>query len=326
MINIPRLNMAHLPTPVDSMPRLGAYLGGYEVQVKRDDQTGLAFGGNKTRKLETLVAAAQANGARTLITTGAIQSNHCRQTAAAAARAGLDAMLVLTGEQPPEQSANLLLDGLLGAEIIWADRDQREQQLQEVFNTAWNTGRRPYLIPYGGSNATGAAAYTSAIKEVMNQGVEVDWIIFASSSGGTQAGMVAGAYLYDFRGKILGISVDEPADRLQARIATLASEVCDLLGSPHHFEKTEILVNDAYLGGGYGVLGSAEEEAIRLVARLEGLLLDPVYTGRAAAGMIDLFRAGFFKPGEKVLFWHTGGTPALFATQYQDRLRSPYIT
>jgi D-cysteine desulfhydrase family pyridoxal phosphate-dependent enzyme len=325
MIALPRLKFADLPTPIHSLPRLAAALGGPRLLVKRDDQTGLAFGGNKTRKLELLVAEAQANAARTLVTAGAVQSNHCRQTAAAAARFGLDCILVLSGQEPSIASGNLLLDQLFGAELVYVQRAERDQRLKEAFQNAWDQGRRPYLVPYGGSSPTGAAAYALAVDELMKQcrqsdleGCPPDWIVFPSSSGGTQAGLVLGRRLYGYSGKILGISVDEPAGVLKARVAALATTTADLLAEHLKFSPDEVLVEDSYLGGGYGVLGEPEREAIRLFARHEGLLLDPVYTGRAAAGLIDLIRKGFFSRGETVLFWHTGGTPALFADQYRD--------
>lgn len=316
MISPPRINIAHLPTPIESLPRLSAVLGGPLLITKRDDLTGLALGGNKTRKLEFLVAEAQAHGARTLITAGAAQSNHCRQTAAAAARFGFECILVLSGEQPSALSGNLLLDDWLGAQVVWTRRAERDRSLKDTFTTAWEAGKRPYLIPYGGSNPTGAAAYAFALKELLDQGLLPDWIVFASSSGGTQAGLAAGARLFGYQGKILGISIDEPAGELKERVAQLAAQTAELLGEKAAFSSEEILVNDSYLGGGYGVVGDPEREAIRLFARSEGLLLDPVYTGRAAAGLIDLIRHGFFTPSAKVLFWHTGGTPALFADQY----------
>jgi D-cysteine desulfhydrase family pyridoxal phosphate-dependent enzyme len=318
MKNLPRLRFAHLPTPVEPLPGVSTALKGPTLWVKRDDQTGLAFGGNKTRKLELLVAEARANGARTLITTGAVQSNHCRQTAAAAARFGFDCILVLAGEKPAQVSGNLLLDQLFGAEVVWIPPSNREQALKEAFDAAWEAGRRPYLVPYGGSNATGAAAYALALQELLEQGQHPDWIVFASSSGGTQAGLVLGARLFGFQGKILGISVDQPAGELQARVALLATETADFLGEKLRFTPDEVLVNDDYLGQGYGVMGSPERQAVQLFARRDGLLLDPVYTGRAAAGLIDLIHKGFFAVGTSVLFWHTGGTPALFAERYRD--------
>lgn len=317
---IPRLRFAHLPTPVEPLPRVSAALGGLRLLIKRDDQTGLAFGGNKTRKLELLLAEAQATGARTLITAGAVQSNHCRQTAAAAAKFGFQCILVLTGDPPERLSGNVLLDRLFGAEVVFTTRDQRDALLKETFNEAWAAGRRPYLIPYGGSNPIGALAYTFAFEELQSQAQDVDWIVFPSSSGGTQAGLVLGARRSKWSGRVLGVSVDERAPNLQSRIANLASEAADRLGEKLSFEPQDVLVNDEFIGEGYGVTGQLEREAIQLFARQEGILLDPVYTGRAAGGLIALARRGFFKPGETVLFWHTGGTPALFADRYSAEL------
>jgi D-cysteine desulfhydrase family pyridoxal phosphate-dependent enzyme len=328
---IPRLKFAHLPTPIESLPRLSETLGGPRLLVKRDDQTGLAFGGNKTRKLEFLVADAQSQGAQMLITAGAAQSNHCRQTAAAAARFGFKCILVLTGDKPAQVSGNLLLDHLFGAQIVWTTRAEREAVLQATFEKTKSEGKQPYLVPYGGSGPTGDVAYAFAMQELMEQTRDfrsledfgsLDWIVFASASGGTQAGLVLGARLFGYRGKILGISVDETEQVLQERVARLASETSERLGQRIEFSADEVLVNADYAAPGYGVLTEAEREAVHLFARTEGLLLDPVYTGRAAAGMIDLIRKGFFKKDETVLFWHTGGTTALFAEKYQPDLIS----
>ncbi len=318
---IPRIHIAHLPTPVESLPRLGAALGGPRLLAKRDDQTGLAMGGNKTRKLEFALAEAQAHGARTLVTTGAAQSNHCRQTAAIAARVGLDCILVLNGDAKAAPSGNLLLDRLFGAEIVWTEtREERDAALQQTFQNAWDSGRRPYLLPLGASNAVGALGYAFAFEELMSQSVNPDWIVFASSSGGTQAGLVLGARRRGWKGKILGISVDEPEVKLQTMVAGIATEASERFGEKMVFKPSEILVNCDYIGAGYGMMAGPEIEAIRLFASTEGLLVDPVYTGRAAAGMIDLIRKGYFKKDETVLFWHTGGTPALFADQYSSAL------
>lgn len=301
------------------MPRLGAVIGLPNLYIKRDDQTGLAFGGNKTRKLEFLVAEAQEQGARTLISAGAAQSNHCRQTAAAAARFGFDCILVLTGEPPKSPSANLLLDDLFSARIVWAgDRQNRDLVLAETFTRARSEGRNPYLVPYGGSNSTGALGYVFAIEELLTQEVKPDWIVFASSSGGTQAGLVLGARLNGFQGRILGISIDEPQSKLQHLVADLASETSTRFGKRIDFSLPGILVNAEYCKPGYGVLTQQEKDAIRLFARTEGLLLDPVYTGRAAAGLIDIAKKGFFNPDQTILFWHTGGQPTLFAEAYRD--------
>ncbi len=316
---VARLNFAHLPTPIEEMPRLSAALGGPRLLVKRDDQTGLAFGGNKTRKLEFLVAEAQQQGAKTLVSAGAMQSNHCRQTAAAAARFGFDCILVLTGELQGRASANLLLDELFGAHIVpVADRADRERVLQETFDQATWEGRRPYLVPYGGSSTTGALGYAFAMDEFMKQSAPADWIVFGTSSGGTHAGLVLGQRMFGYKGKILGISIDESEDWLKSHVAALASATSERLGPRIEFTPQDVLATDAYCRAGYGVLTDAEREAVKLFARSEGLLLDPVYTGRAAAGLIDLIRKGYFRTEDTVLFWHTGGQPALFAERYSD--------
>jgi D-cysteine desulfhydrase family pyridoxal phosphate-dependent enzyme len=321
---VPRLRFAHLPTPIEELPRLRQALGaGPRIFVKRDDQTGLAFGGNKTRKLEFLIAEAQAQGARTIISAGAAQSNHCRQTAAAAARFGFDCILVLNGPAAEHPSGNLLLDELLGAEIrMIPDRNLRDRALSETFDECAAKGRKPYLVPYGGSSATGALAYAFAIEEILRQDVRPEWIIFATSSGGTQAGLVLGQRAFEYSGNILGISVDESEKWLTNRVSELASEASAKLGKPIQFSPADIHVNAEYCKAGYGVVTEREREAIRLFGRHEGLLLDPVYTGRAAAGLIDLIRKKFFGTNETVLFLHTGGQPALFADKYAALLAS----
>jgi D-cysteine desulfhydrase family pyridoxal phosphate-dependent enzyme len=321
-VDIPRLNFAHLPTPIEGLPRLSEVLGGPHLLVKRDDQTGLAFGGNKTRKLEFLVAEAREQGSQMLITGGAIQSNHCRQTAAAAARFGFKCVLVLTGDKPQEASGNLLLDQLFGAEIVYvADRKDRDGILQETFDRATTEGKKPYLVPYGGSNATGALGYAFAMKELVDQNVSADWIVFATSSGGTHSGLLSGQRIFGFGGRLLGTSVDESEEWLKEEVSKLASATSEKLGERIEFTPADVLVNADYCAAGYGVVTEREREAISLFARYEGLLLDPVYTGRAAAGMIDLIRKGFFKKDETVLFLHTGGQPALFVSQYTGKLR-----
>ena len=319
---IPRIRLIPFPTPIQPLPRLSAHLAGPRILVKRDDLTGLAFGGNKTRKLEYLLADAQSVGAKTLITVGAAQSNHCRQTAALAAQCGFKCILVLSGEQPAVANGNLMLDQLFGAEIVWTDRDHRGEALKLAFNRAWEEGKRPYLIPLGASNALGSLAYLDAFLEAKTQldQVQVDWMVTASSSGGTQAGLALGAHKATWSGRVLGISIDENEHDLKETVAFLASEAADRLGDKIRIQPEDIHVNADYLGGGYGVMGAAECEAITLFARLEGLLLDPVYTSRAAAGIIDLIRQGFFRPGETILFWHTGGQPALFAEPYLSSL------
>jgi D-cysteine desulfhydrase family pyridoxal phosphate-dependent enzyme len=322
MKKLPRIPIAQLPTPVEYLPNLTRTCGGSKIYVKRDDQTGLALGGNKARKLEYLLADALTQGADTLITAGAAQSNHCRQTAAAAARCNMDCILILFGDEPATHTGNLLLDDLFGAQIHWVPRAHRETELQATFQQARKYGRRPYLIPYGGSNPVGASGYIQAIAELVEQWDETllrgplpSWIILPSGSGGTQAGMVLGARLSHYPGRILGISVDERSEIFTDHIRRLVESTASYLGEVFIGEP-DVLVNSDYLGGGYGILGQPELEAIEMFARYEGLLLDPVYTGRAAAGMIDLIRKGFFHENEGILFWHTGGAPAIFANQY----------
>ncbi len=315
-----RIVLAHLPTPIEPLPRLTKLLQGPQLFIKRDDLTGLALGGNKTRKLEYLAADALAQGCRMLITTGAVQSNHCRQVAAAAARLGLGCILVLAGEDPGSRQGNLLLDELSGAKLVFVPKEERDQRLQQAFTQAEENGMQPYLIPYGGSNPVGVQGYIQAMQELQDQNLQPDWIILASSSGGTQAGLLLGAKQTSFPGRILGISVDKPADELTQTIMALANQTAAWLGIDKKIESEDVLVNDAYCQAGYGILQPAEVEAIRLFARTEGILLDPVYTGRAAAGLIDLIRKGFFGRDETVLFWHTGGIPALFAEPYASAL------
>ncbi len=323
--SLSRVPIAHLPTPLEPMPRLSERLHGPEIWIKRDDQTGLAGGGNKTRKLEYLLAAAQAEGADTLITGGAPQSNHCRQTAAAAARAGLRCVLVLSGSPAPV-SGNILLDRLLGAEIVWTGAVPRNEMMQATFQRERAAGRRPYLIPYGGSNPIGASAYVAAVEELAAQLQAQNLppfnrIVFASSSGGTHAGLALGVRALDMPTQVFGISIDKPELELTDEIvARLANETASLLNLDFSFSASNLAASADYLGGGYGVMGEAEAEAIYLFARTEGILLDPVYTGRAAAGMIDLIRKGVFARGERILFWHTGGLPALFAPPYAGML------
>lgn len=317
---IPRIKIAHLPTPVEWLPNVTNLLNGPNILVKRDDLTGIGFGGNKIRKLECLLADAQANGAQMLITTGALQSNHCRQTAAVAAKYGLKCRLVLAGEKPQQPSGNYLLDLLMGAEVTWTSRAERDETLKLTFDQAWANGERPFMIPYGGSNPVGAMGYVVAMQELSVQQVNPDWIIFPSSSGGTQAGMALGARLTGFKGKILGISIEDKAVDLQKKVADLANQMADRLMVNEKFSSENILVNDDYLGAGYGMFSELEKNAIKFFAQKAALFLDPVYTGRAAGALMDLINKKYLKRGETVLFWHTGGLPAIFAESYQSEL------
>lgn len=323
---MPRMRLAALPTPIDELSKLSQSLGGPTILVKRDDLTGLATGGNKTRKLEFLIADAQQKDADVVITAGGPQSNHCRQTAAAAAIAGLDCHLVLGGvPQPP--LGNLLLDQLLGATIHWRPRLQRNSRMRELAAAMEADGRRPYIIPVGGSNSIGALGYVKAmfelVEQLAEQGRGVERIFFATSSGGTQAGMVLGARLAGFTGRINAISIDnEPDDRSDnkflAEVCRVANGAAELLKADVQLTVDEFETNYDYLGDGYGVVGDLERGAIRLLARTEGLLVGPVYTGRAFGALLDMIRRGQIAEDETILFWHTGDEAALHA--YADDL------
>ena len=315
----PRFPLAYLPTPLEPMKRLSKEWGGPELWIKRDDQTGLATGGNKTRKLEFLMAEALEAEADVVLSVGAAQSNHCRQTAAAAARAGLACVLVLRGEALPREhwNGNLLLDDLLGARVWWAGDEDPLDALQSAAAAERSSGKKPYVIPYGGSNAVGALAYSLAFEELWGQLEEAeiafDRVVFASSSGGTQAGLVVGARACGYEGQVLGISVDKTGGHLRETVSELLSPTATRLGLDLTLAPGDVEIEDGFVGAGYGIVTPAEREAVRLVARTEGILLDPVYTGKAMAGLIGLIRQGQIGSEERVLFWHTGGSIALFA-------------
>lgn len=315
-----RFELAHLPTPLEPLHRLSEFLGGPELWIKRDDQTGLATGGNKARKLEFLIAEALAQDAEVVLTTGAAQSNHCRQTVAAAVRAGLDCVLVLRGEAPPRDrwNGNLLLDDLLGARFWWSGSQDSPEALAAAAEAERAAGRRAYVIPLGGSNPVGASAYALAFQELWDQISQqqlapFDRVVFASRSGGTHAGLIVGAKACGYEGQVLGISLGKTSADLRETVAALLVPTAERLKLDLFLGEGDVHLDEGHVGAGYGVVTGAEREAIRLLARLEGILLDPVYTGKAMAGLIDLIRQGQIEPSEKVLFWHTGGTPALFA-------------
>ena len=317
---IARSRFCHLPTPLEPLPRLSTHLGGPEIYVKRDDATGLAVGGNKARKLEFLVAAAQAADADTLITCGAPQSNHCRQTAAAAARHGLSCHVVLQDKVPYSDrelylsSGNILIDRLTGAHVhlVAGDADA-DTEIARVADEIRATGGRPYEIPIGGSNAVGAMGYVAAGRELLDQtksaGIAIDAVIHASGSGGTQAGLVAGI---GGDVPVIGICVGDPASKLGPEVAEIAAATARRLGRSTPIPAEQIDLRDGYVGTAYGQPTEGMVEALRLCASLEGLILDPVYTGKAMAGLIGMIRAGEFRRGQTIVFIHTGGTPALF--------------
>jgi D-cysteine desulfhydrase family pyridoxal phosphate-dependent enzyme len=315
----PRAGLGIFPTPIVELERLGAKLGGPRILVKRDDLTGLAMGGNKVRKLEFLIGDAVAKGCDCVVTGGAAQSNHCRQTAAAAAARGLACHLALGGREPLLPEGNLLLDRLLGATIHWCGERRKGEDVPAIAAALRGEGRNPYVVPYGGSSAIGALGFVAAARELAGQFASMkptpSRIIFASSSGGTQAGLAVGARMYGLEASLTAIAIDKSADDevdFTERIRVLANETAELLGQGLRFKPGDIKLRREYSGDGYGVVGEPERRAIRLAAGYEGLLLDPVYTGRAFGALVSMAASGELRPGETVLFWHTGGIPALF--------------
>jgi L-cysteate sulfo-lyase len=312
--------LGYYPTPLIPLKHLEKLLGGPRLLMKRDDQTGLGLGGNKTRKLEFLMGDALRQGADCIITAGAAQSNHCRQTAAAAASCGLECHLALGGTPPAVCRGNLLLDLLFGAHIHWSEDMRKGENIAEIVRQLTEQGKTPYVIPYGGSNSIGAAGFVTAIyemeKQLREQADSIDHIVFASSSGGTQAGMLVGKALTGGNYRITGINIDKDevfGMKLVDYIQQLAGQTAQRYPIAPTSTQFDVDLNLDYLGQGYGVLGKLEREAISLTAKHEGILLDPVYTGRAMGGLIDMIRSGTYSREETVLFWHTGGSPALFA-------------
>jgi D-cysteine desulfhydrase family pyridoxal phosphate-dependent enzyme len=319
MDEMPRSRINHLPTPLVELKRLSGVLGGPRILMKRDDMTGLALGGNKTRKLEFLLGEALSRNCDTVITGGAMQSNHCRQTAAAAAAVGLECHLALGGAEPAFPEGNLLLDHIFGATIHWCGELGKGELIPTIAEELRSRGRTPYVIPFGGSNATGALGFVAAVSELAAQLADlhtrIDCLIVPSSSGGTHAGLAVGADVYGLAADIVGIGIDrgspgEPP--YEAELAMLANDVAARLGAEPRYEASSFRMRYGYLGGGYAVVGDLEREAIRLVGRCEGILLDPVYTARAMGALIEMVRKGEFASSDTVLFWHTGGLPAVF--------------
>lgn len=325
----PRVRLCHSPTPLEPMERLSALLGGPRLFIKRDDCTGLATGGNKTRKLDFLMGAALAEGADLVITQGAVQSNHVRQTAAAAAKLGLDCRILLERRVPAvapdyETTGNAFLDRLFGAEIAFRPTGvDMNAECEALAAQARSTGRKPYVIPGGGSNPTGALGYVGCALELLGQandtGLRIDRLVHATGSAGTQAGLLVGLEGCNAGIPVLGISVRAPRDRQEESVHRLAMATADLLGLGQGVARDKVVADDGYVGPGYGQPTDAMVEAIDLTARHEGILLDPVYSGKGMAGLIGLIRLGAFAPDENIVFLHTGGAAALFA--YQDLFR-----
>ena len=318
----PRLHLAHLPTPLEKLERLTAALGGPEIWIKRDDCTGMSTGGNKTRKLEFLMAEAVAESADLVITQGAIQSNHARQTAAFAAKLGVQCHLLLenrTGSTAADytQNGNVLLDKLHGATHELRDGGaDMVAEMDAVAERFRSEGKNVYVIPGGGSNATGALGYANCALELVNQandrGLRIDHVIHATGSAGTQAGLVTGLKAINAGIPVLGIGVRAPRDTQENNVYQLSLATAEKLGCAGVVQREDVVANTDYVGEGYGLPAASTLEAIDMFAKLEAILLDPVYSGKGAAGLIDLIRKGHFRKDEKLVFLHTGGSAALF--------------
>jgi L-cysteate sulfo-lyase len=314
--SLPSVPFAPAPSPVEELPNLCAALGGGpRLLVKRDDAIAFALGGNKVRKVRLIAARAQACGADTFITTGGVQSNHARVTAAAAAKLRMKCILVVNGSPPERATANALLDQLLGADVRYVPgRDDRAPAMEQAAEEVRRTGGTPFIIPLGASTPLGAAAFVDAIAELAEQIDPPDVILHSTSSGGTQTGLVAGCSLAGWPTRVIGISADESSAVLERDIRVLLSGLAELLGfASDRFASARVTVDDGFVGAGYGMPTAEAREAIELTARTEALFLDPTYTAKAMAGLIARVRRREFDKDATVLFWHTGGQVALFA-------------
>ncbi len=324
----PRVSLAHLPTPLEHLPRLSKHLGGPEIYVKRDDCTGLGTGGNKTRKLEFLMADAQAHDATAIVTQGAVQSNHARQTAAAACKLGMKCELVFekrVGDAPESyrKSGNVLLDRIFGAGIREVEKGSDMNAAMEVVADELRAnGENPYIIPGGGSNPIGALGYVDCALEMLAQanraGIPLDHVVHATGSAGTQAGLVVGLNAMHSNIPLLGIGVNAPKEIQEDKVWKLALETEEFIGAPGVVQRKDIVANCDYVGPGYGIPTDAMNAAVLLLARLEGLLFDPVYSGKGLAGLIDQVQNGVLREAKHVVFVHTGGQAGLFG--YADLL------
>ncbi len=333
LARFPRRFLAHLPTPLERLDRLTKELGGPEIWIKRDDCTGMSTGGNKTRKLEFLMAEAELQGAEIIVTQGATQSNHARQTAAFAAKMGMQCHIVLedrTGSNNANynNNGNVLLDHLHGATTEKRPMGPDfNAVIEEVADEMRADGKKVYTIPGGGSNATGALGYVNCAFEMLNQvnnsGMKIDHIVHATGSAGTQAGLITGLKAMNAQIPLLGIGVRAPKAKQEENVYNLACKTAEKLGCPGVVAREDVVANTDYVGEGYGIPTESGIEAIKMFAELEAILLDPVYSAKGAAGFIDLIRKGHFKKGERVVFLHTGGSVALFgydaAFDFSDR-------
>jgi L-cysteate sulfo-lyase len=322
LAHFPRIQLAHLPTALEHLPRLSEHLGGPQIYLKRDDCTGLASGGNKTRKLEFLMADAQQCGADTIITQGAVQSNHARQTAAAAAKLGMRCELLFENRitDPTRdylESGNVLLDRLYNANIHhYPKATDMNAAMEKHADGLRELGCKPYIIPGGGSNPIGAVGYVNCALEIMQQAndskLRIDHVVHATGSAGTQAGLVTGFCATHSGIPVLGIGVNAPREAQEQKVYELALATAEYVGATACVKRADIVANCDYVGDGYGIPTEAMREALLLLARLEGLLFDPVYSGKGLAGMIDLIRRGTFTTDQNIVFVHTGGSAGLF--------------
>jgi len=318
----PRIRYTEGYTPIEKLSKLTEHLGGPSIYIKRDDLLGLAGGGNKTRKLEFLMADAVKQGSDTIVTCGAVQSNHCRLTLAAAVREGLKCQFVIEQRVPnsydTEASGNNFLYKLLGIEDIHVVEGGSDVvgKMEEVAEELKKQGRKPYIVPGGGSNEIGALGYVSCAQEVLAQthdmGLNIDHVVLTSGSAGTHAGFLTGFIGSNANIPVTGIGINKKNDIQLDRVYNLCQKTAEKLGLKNEIKREDVVVFEDYIGGGYSIRTDAMIDAIVLLARTEGLLLDPVYTGKTMAGMIDLVKKGYFKDCENVLFLHTGGAPTLY--------------
>ncbi len=317
LLSVPVLPLIAAPTPVEPMPRLSAILGGGpRLFVKRDDAIPFGFGGNKVRKLALVAARAKAEGSDTLITAGGVQSNHARATAATATRLGMRATLVVNGAPQPYPTANALLDRLLDADVVYVKtREERQPKMAAIADRLRAEGRHPFVIPIGASTPLGALAFALATAELVEQIPAPDVIVHSTSSGGTQAGLVAGCRLLGLETRVIGVSADASSASLRHDVAAIVDGMAELVRVEREQMRkgTAIDVDDSFVGDGYGIPTEASREAIELCARTEALFLDPTYTAKAMAGLIAFVRQRRFSPDQTILFWHTGGQVGLFA-------------
>ena len=329
----PRVKLIHSPTPLDYLENLTQHLDGPDIYIKRDDCTGLAFGGNKSRKLEFLIGDALKNKADVIITAGAVQSNHCRQTAAAATKFGMECIIVAKPSWSKEYNGNLFLDELLGAKLVLLEEDNEaldqggklsmEETIENLMADLKTKGKNPYYIPVGGSNSIGSLGYISMTMELIAQanemGIEIGSMVAASGSGGTQTGMILGADVEKSGIQTVGMAISSDATIVIPKLKDLCNQTSDYYELGLSYDEKDIIFNDNYIGEGYGIPSEEMIEAVKLLARKEGIILDPVYSGKAFAGMVDLIKKGYFDKSKAVVFIHTGGTPALFV--YSDSFR-----